>query len=104
MRLLLVAVYIVALIVTGLPRLTLSGAKLELSAAGSGSSTDLLLAGLADDNDDDPICEALPLSVFADRCIQHYASDLMAVTRRSPQSARHECREDLYHFKRTLLI
>ena len=103
MRLLLVAVYIVALIVTGLPRLTLSGAKLELSA-GSGSSTDLLLAGLADDNDDDPICEALPLSVFADRCIQHYASNLMAATRRSPQSARHECREDLYHLKRTLLI
>jgi hypothetical protein len=67
MRVLLVAVYIVALIVTGLPRLTLSGAKLELSA-GSGSSTDLLLAGLADDNDDDPLCEAL-LECFRDRCI-----------------------------------
>ena len=59
MRVLLVAVYIVALIVTGLPRLTLSGAKLELSAGSGSSRQTLLLAGLADDNDDDPLCEAL---------------------------------------------
>ena len=103
MRLLLVAVYIVALIVTSLPRLTLSGTNLELSA-GSGNSTDLLLAGLADDNDDDPICETLPLSVFANSCIQRHASALVAATRHAPQSAHHESHEDLYHLKRTLLI